>query len=651
MKKNYLYSALAAVCSVLLPLLMAGCDKEELASPRLFKPKSLTVEAHYDGLIATWTGTEGAQGYKLEIASDEEFATIDETVDTDGKTRTATLTGLEENHRYYLRLCGTMADAALNSKYIYAEATTGIAYSIFLPVEEDNMTFRTAKLEWQEFVEADKITIEHTSGTSEERELALTEEDLASQSVLIRGLKAGESYKATMYAGEESLGIMRFTMPVKPEGYTVFLPVNEENMTFRTAKLEWRNDEEVDEADKITVEHTSGTSAEQQLALTEADLASRSILISGLSAGESYKATMYAGEESLGVISFTMPAKPELMIDDANAASLQALIDAAPAGATIMFTGETTYDYSGEYIYLRKSITLVGEPGVARPVLYTKGILLSGDAASTSIDAITLQRIEFSGMAWDGQTENIAAEPAAQLLSVDLKNTPELHVTDLKVRDCVVRNFANSFIELISGATTSPTVRIGTIEVDNVLAYDLGRNKTDYASFISITSDKRDAFCQKFIIRNSTFHHLMRGLIEMRGITGCSNPTITIENCTFDEIGNDRPMTAGSWAGTNNGMLKPFLDFKSASAKLEIVGCLFGKMYATKISNTFSQGATITANNSYMLTSSKSEISKGVETLSDLGGTADSLFPDRAQYDYRISPDAGVGNIGDPRWR
>ena len=402
MKKLFIF-AWTAVGSVLFPLLMTGCDKEQLDAPRLFKPKSLTVEVLYDGLIVTWTGTEGAQGYRLEIASDEEFETIDETIDTDGKTRTATLTDLEENHLYYIRLCGTMEDASLNSKYIYAEATTGIAYSIFLPVEEGNLSFRTAKLEWQEFVEADKITLEHTSATSEEpeRELLLTEDDLAAQSILITGLSAGESYKATMYAGEESLGIMRFTMPTKPEDYTVFLPVNEENMTFRTAKLEWRNDEEADEADKITIVHTSGTSATQELPLTEEIRAARSILVTGLSAGESYEATMYAGEESLGKLAFTMPAKPEgtITIDDTNAASLQTLIVAAPAGATVMFTGETTYDYSGEYIYIRRNITFMGEPGMDRPILYMKGILLANDAASTSIESIVLQRIEFSGAA------------------------------------------------------------------------------------------------------------------------------------------------------------------------------------------------------------------------------------------------------------
>lgn len=570
MKKNYfIYLVLVATCLIVFPFIMAGCDEDELATPRLFKPKSLKAEAYYDGLIATWVGTEGAQGYRLEIASDENFTTIDEVVDTDGKTRTATLTNLAENHLYYLRLCGTMGDESLNSKYIYTEVTTGIAYSIFLPVEEENLSFRTAKLEWREFVEADKIKIEHTSGTSAEREQTLTEDDLASQSVLITGLSEGQSYKVTLYDGEESLGVMRFTMPVKPEG--------------------------------------------------------------------------------------------TITIDASNATSLQMLIDEAPAGTTIMFTGETVYDYSKEYIYIRKNIVLTGEPGVARPILYTKGILLSGDAPSTSIEDITLQRIEFSGMVWDGQSENIVDEPAAQLISVDLKNTSELVVTNLRVKDCVVRNFANSFIELISGVTSSSMrVRIQALEVDNIQAYDLGRNKTGYASFVSVTSKKDcNAFCQKYTIRNSTFHHLMRGFIEARvfdTIDGYSNPALTIENCTFDEIGNNQPMMEGSWMGTNNDMTKPFLDFKvsgvTASIKPEMAGCLFGEMYTQKIANKLVQGVTLVADNSYMLTTSKGKLSgdSTVKALLDLAGTADSIFPDRDGYNYRISPDAGIGNIGDPRW-
>lgn len=556
-------------CLVTFPFVMVSCDEDELDSPRLFKPKSLTVESYYDGLIATWVGTEGAKGYRLEIASDEAFTTPEKVVDTDGKTRAATLTGLKENQLYYLRLCATTGDESLNSKYIYAEITTGIAYSIFLPVEADNLTFRTARLEWRESVKADRIKIEHTSGTSEVREQMITEEDIAFQSVLIIGLSEGQSYKVTLYDGENPLGVMRFTIPVKPEG--------------------------------------------------------------------------------------------TITIDASNASSLQTLIDNALEGGTIMFTGEATYDYSQEYIYIKKNITLVGEPGVVRPTLYVKGILLVGDTPSTAIENITLQRIDFSGMAWTGQEENITDEPATQLIGVDLKNTSELSVTNLKVSDCVIRNFASSFIELISGVTSSSKkVRIQALEIDNIQAYDLGRNKTGYASFLSITSKKEcNAYCRKYTIRNSTFHHLMRGFIEARVfdiIDGYTNPTIVIENCTFDSYGNSLPMIEGSWVGTNAEMTKPFFDFKAsgitATIKPEITRSVFGEMFAVRLSNKFVQGASLVVDNSYMLAVSKDKYSgdSTVKPLLDLGGTADGLFPDRNGYNYRISSDAGISNVGDPGW-
>ena len=75
-------------------------------------------------------------------------------------------------------------------------------------------------------------------------------------------------------------------------------------------------------------------------------------------------------------------------------------------------------------------------------------------------------------------------------------------------------------------------------------------------------------------------------------------------------------------------------------------------MYTQKISNKFVQGATLVVDNSYMLTTSKGKLSgdSTVKALLDLGGTADSIFPDRDGYNYRISPDAGISNIGDPRW-
>ena len=75
-------------------------------------------------------------------------------------------------------------------------------------------------------------------------------------------------------------------------------------------------------------------------------------------------------------------------------------------------------------------------------------------------------------------------------------------------------------------------------------------------------------------------------------------------------------------------------------------------MYAQKIENIVVQGVTLIVDNSYMLTVSKGKFSgdSTVKALLDLGGTADSIFPDRDGYNYRISPDAGIGNIGDPRW-
>ena len=141
-------------------------------------------------------------------------------------------------------------------------------------------------------------------------------------------------------------------------------------------------------------------------------------------------------------------------------------------------------------------------------------------------------------------------------------------MANLLVKDCVIRNYVNSFIDFVDAAP-SQKIRIESLEVDNTQAFDLGRNNSDHASFIS-TTVKGNVLCRKYVIRNSTFHHLMRGLIEAR-VTGAidnySTPTVVIENCTFDEIGNMQPMIEGSWTGDNNGMTKPFLDFKGGALK------------------------------------------------------------------------------------
>ena len=115
-------------------------------------------------------------------------------------------------------------------------------------------------------------------------------------------------------------------------------------------------------------------------------------------------------------------------------------------------------------------------------------------------------------------------------------------------------------------------------------------------------------------------------------------------------------MIEGSWTGDNKDMAKPFLDLKvsgvTTSIKPEINGCVFGEMYTVKLSNKFVQGVSLLVDNSYMLSTSKNKLSGDttVKPLLDLVGTADGIFPGRNSYNYQISPDAGISNVGDPRW-
>lgn len=568
MKTTYKYISLFLISFSVL--LWQGCKEDEIGEPRLFKPTDLSLSVKYNGFSATWKKTAGAEGYKIEASADESFETVDAVIKTDKETLKAEFTNLLENQHYYVRLCGTRTDSTLNSKYIYGEATTEAAYSIFFPVNQDSISFSGAVLTWRDKVAADKIHVEKTSGSEpEEFDVPVSQESVQNKRIRISNLKDGASYKVTLYNGEESYGYTVFSLPAIPEGMITITPAEKDN--------------------------------------------------------------------------------------------LQNILSDAPDGATILFRGNEPFDYSSKDIIISKSVSLMGEPGMPKPRLYMKNILIGGIAPATSVSIgdVSFIRIEFSGYKLaGGSVELMDSQPNEMLLSCHFTQTPEVNISKIIVEDCIIRNYTNSFIELNEKLKAAGSkARISEINVNKAIVYDMGRNKTNYPSFISITNkNDKNGYCRKYVIRNSTFHHLLRGIIEARvfgTIDGYIDPEITIESCTFDKMGM-KHISGTEWWGTDNNAAKNVFDCKvsdiTANIIVNITNCVWGELSIDKLSDKFVQGVTTNIVGSYMLSSSAQAISSGTLLFEKVSATPNELFPKRDVYDYSIGVSGNISNAGDPRW-
>ncbi|UCG27729.1 MAG: DUF4957 domain-containing protein, partial [Bacteroidales bacterium] len=199
-------------------------------------------------------------------------------------------------------------------------------------------------------------------------------------------------------------------------------------------------------------------------------------------------------------------------------------------------------------IVIDKSLTIKGEEGQPRPVVYLKRF----DLAGTDIN-VHLEGIEFSGATVDSLTwiEDTVTLRGEYLLNL----TTDLNSANvLSVKNCIIRNLTRSALRGDRKAYT-----VDTIMWDDCIFYDY-RGGGDYGPFRT----KSQITFNTFIVQNSTFHKMLNKLIDCQDIV--SYPMkIFVENCTFYE-----------WGGGKSGQY--LFDIQdNDQAELYIHSCIFGK--------------------------------------------------------------------------
>ena len=205
-----------------------------------------------------------------------------------------------------------------------------------------------------------------------------------------------------------------------------------------------------------------------------------------------------------------LQARAQIVVNEGDDL-IQAITD-APDGSEIVVMPGVHVANEAE-IRIDKSLTIRGETGEPKPLVYIQELGISG----TDVN-ITLEGIEFSGATYDTVT----------LMGDYLLNlTDTFHSAgELTVRNCIVRNFTRS---VIRGDRADNTV--GSILIDDCIVFDL-RGGSSYGPFRL----KSKIVFDEFTIQNSTFHHIQGPLVDCKDMVSHA-AIVEVNHCTFYKWG------------------------------------------------------------------------------------------------------------------
>ena len=313
---------------------------------------------------------------------------------------------------------------------------------------------------------------------------------------------------------------------------------------------------------------------------------------------------------------------------------IQAITD-APDGAEIIVMPGIHVANEAE-IGIDKSLTIRGETGGPKPVVYIQELGISG----TDVN-ITVEGIEFSGATIDTLT---FIEDTVTLMGDYLLNLTDTFISagELIIRDCIVRNLTRS---IIRGDRADNTV--GSILVDDCIIFDL-RGGSSYGPFRL----KSKILFDELTLQNSTFHHIQGPLINCQDMVEHST-NIEVNHCTLYK-----------WGGViNNKYLFDIQD--NSAANLKILNSILAQTNNDATTDVFGFRIDTVAYKEMSFCVMTPDFSVDDHGFGDVEWSAadftyedydvDFVFPDTSNFSiplgndlYEMSDEGTL--IGDPRW-
>nr|WP_294929893.1 DUF5123 domain-containing protein [uncultured Flavobacterium sp.] len=394
-------------------------------------------------------------------------------------------------------------------------------------------------------------------------------------------------------------------------GEQIFLTIQDTDIAAKTAILRWTPNSSVTTIVLSPGDITHSITAEEKV--------NGIATVTGLSPETAYQANLFNGTKKRGATTFTtgidigdgilVKEGDDLLVAIANADSGDKLFLEPGVYKSVGADGVTP----STDIVLKKTITISGVPGLAKPVLHYK---ITVNSATSNVSLLNLV---LDGTGIDNASLITVASPTVYTFG------------DILISGCEVHDYTRA---LLNGSNAGGST-ITSFVVDNSTITSVNTNNG--GEFINV----RTAFVKNLTFKNSTFNNCSasRDFIRLDPVTTITGETSTVlvESCTINCPG----MTASN----------RFMYVRFADNLPTVKNTLFSNTAAIYASNQGGTKLPTFSNNNYF-NSPNFQSTTIASNKADTAGTAlDPGFTNAAEGDFTISNQTLIDNkVGDPQW-
>ncbi|GAB3533827.1 DUF4957 domain-containing protein [Pontibacter brevis] len=400
-------------------------------------------------------------------------------------------------------------------------------------------------------------------------------------------------------------------------GEQIFQALLNSDITDRGVLLKWRERQGLTRI-VLTPQNAAGEPAGEpiEVELAEEDLASRTKLVTGLSASTTYRAEIFRGNRLVGYQTFTTNAPVVGNVIDLTSFTdrpsvLEDTLLQVESGSIVVLKKGVTYTISST-LDLDRSVTIMSENTVnpdKATIFFTSNFNI---AEGSQIDSVVFKDVVMRSNDYGG----------TYVFNIDNPST----IGKIK--------FESSRAEIFRGIAR---IKTGGVTVDQfIVTNSIIDSLSNYGV---LTVDNSGATVNNIIFSNSTFYKIERPIVSKSGAN-----SIIIENSTF----NEAPEAGRYLIDYSSNNVSGGITFRN-----NIVGRgkKVGEDDAVKGIRAGSS-TLITSSGSYA-TSDYNATGNQIPNLTVYSGTAADLFQDPKNGNFTIKDPnfAGKSSAGDPRWR
>lgn len=329
-----------------------------------------------------------------------------------------------------------------------------------------------------------------------------------------------------------------------------------------------------------------------------------SIQLEGLSSSQDYSATLFAGDRSMGALTFTTKSSVDGMgyVDlrtSEDPSILASTLNTVPSGSTIVLRRGMTYAIEGNF-RLDRDVTIMSEPGFGAQARIT--MTSSFDVA----EAATIALVKFEDVEITGNIESTYV----------FNLSPASNVGAIEIEACRINNHRGAV-----RMKDNNQKNVGTFILNNSIVKDIG-------GYGVINVDNTLASLEDIRISNSTIINANRLVVSKS-----NSRSITLENLTLYQSPG-----SGQYVIDYNG--------PSITSGVTISNVLFGPASSSR-SLRGGGSPSISVENSYATSDFGGDLINGVG-LHSAGAAQVFVAPNNGDFTVQVEDLQGTGDL---RWR